>query len=94
MKKLLITLMVMIMAFVLLAGCKDDGPITPDQATKIVLEELGLNPADVTVHTHAGSHEGQPCHIIYVTQGDHTIEYLVHGVTGEILSYGESSHSH
>lgn len=94
MKKILITLIVLCMAFALLTGCKDDGPLTPDQATRIVLEELGLKAADVTVHTHAGTHEGQPCHIIYITQNGQTMEYLVHGITGEILSSGESTHSH
>ena len=94
MKKLLIALMVLCMAFALLAGCKKNGPITPEEATKIVLDELGVKAGDVSVHTHAGEHEGQPCHIIYVTQDGHTMEYLVHGITGEILASGESTHSH
>ena len=94
MKKFLISLLALCMAFSLLVGCGKDGPITPEEATKIVLDELGLKASDVTVHTHAGDHDGQPCHIIYITRDGHTMEYLVHGITGEILSSGESSHSH
>lgn len=95
MKRTLITLLLLLcMAFALLTGCGKDGPITPEQATKIVLEELNVSADDVTIHTHSGTHEDQPCHIIYVTMDGHTMEYLVHGITGEILAVNESNHSH
>lgn len=89
MKKLIAILLVLCLV---LAGCKSD-VVTEKEAQKIVLEDLGMKASQVTFHVHAGSGD-VPCYLVYATVEDHTLEYVIHAVSGEILAVTESSHSH
>ena len=79
----------------LLGACKkDDGVIDQEEALQIVLEETGLTEAQAHPHVHVATIEGVACWNVYVTVGGKQMQYVVHGITGEILSVGESTHTH
>lgn len=67
--------------------------ITSAQAQQIVLEDLGVDPADVTLHVHVGGGE-VPSYLVYATVHGETMEYIINGLSGEILSITKSDHSH
>ena len=74
---------------------EQDGPLTPDGAKKIVLQELGISESKADgVHTHTTTEDGKPCYLIYVTVNGENWEYIVDGFTGEILSKIKNDHGH
>lgn len=76
----------------LLAGCADEGgPISPEEAQQIALDHAGVKSAQ-NVHTHVVSTQENPCYSIHLTIDGISYEYLIDGITGEILSHGEGGH--
>ena len=95
MKKIIVLLLTALLLVGLMAGCgSSNDPISADKAQKIVLQDLGVSAEDVSMHTHVTTYDGAACYSIYVTVKGKTLEYIIHGVTGEILLVQESTHSH
>lgn len=80
--------------FALLAACNSNKAITGEEAEEIVMKHAGVTESQVSdVHTHVTTNdEGVACYSIHITINGTSYEYMVHGVTGEILSYGEGGH--
>lgn len=92
-RKILAICLLAALMLTLFAGCKSN-VIDQEQAKKIVLKDLGVKESDVEMHVHTTTVDNAVCWSIYVTVDGHQLQYVVHGVTGEILSVGESDHEH
>ena len=78
-------------------GGNDGGPLDTDDAKKVVLNDLGVKESKVdSLHIHTTEEDGIPCYLIYVTCNGENWEYLINGLTGEILDKeaSDSGHSH
>lgn len=96
-KRIFVCVLIAIMLLGLLVGCKDDGPLTEEKAKAIVVEHSGADAREAAnIHVHLGENsEGVLCFNVYVTVGGKSLTYVLHAVTGEILSITEGSgHSH
>ncbi len=78
----------------LLAACGNDGPLTAEDAQAVVLKHAGVKESQVSdLHTHITTNaDGEACYSIHITIDGKSYEYLIHGTTGEVLSYGEGGH--
>ena len=77
-----------LLAALLLTACGSEEPsvLTPEDAQKIVLEDAGLTTKDVSdIHTHITEHDGVPGYSIHITIDGAEYEYIIDGVTGDIL---------
>ncbi len=97
-KRIVSLLLIAVMVIGLLAACGKDGPLTADDAKAVALEDMGIKEKHAdSVDTHLGTDaNGVPCYFVYITiDGEHW-EYVVDGISGEILSKEEtdSGHSH
>ena len=96
-KRIFAIALIAVMMLGVLAGCKKNGPITSDEAKEIVVAHSGANTREAAnIHVHLGENEeGVACFNVYVTVQNKSLTYVVHGMTGEILSITEGSgHSH
>ena len=74
---------------------EQDGPLTPNEAKKIVLQDLGIGESKAdSVHAHTTMENGKACYLIYVTVDGENWEYIVDGFSGEILSKTKNDHGH
>ena len=74
---------------------EQDGPLTPNEAKKIVLQDLGISESKAdSVHAHTTTENGKACYLIYVTVDGENWEYIVDGFTSEILSKTKNDHGH
>ena len=74
---------------------EQDGPLTPNEAKKIVLQDLGISESKAdSVHAHTTTENGKACYLIYVTVDGENWEYIVDGFSGEILKKAENDHGH
>ena len=64
---------------------------TAEEAQQIALDHAGVKNAE-NVHTHVVSGEEHPCYNIHLTIEGVSYEYLIDGITGEILSHGQGGH--
>ncbi len=74
-----------------------DGPLNETEAKKVVLDDLNIKERDAdSIHAHTTEADDIPCYIVYVTCNGENWEYLVNGLTGEILDkeQNDSGHSH
>lgn len=97
MKKLIIYVMIAILTLGILAGCKDNSPLTEEEAKQIVIEHSGASAREAAnVHVHLGEHEdGSVVFNVYVTVNNKSYTYVLHATTGEILAITEGGgHSH
>jgi uncharacterized membrane protein YkoI len=79
----------------LMAGCKDDGPLTPEEAMEIVMEDMGIDQSDVdSIDTHVTTVNGVACYVVYITVDGEHMQYLIDGVSGEILTKEETDTGH
>jgi uncharacterized membrane protein YkoI len=81
----------------ILAGCKNDGPLTEEEAKQIVIEHSGASAREAAnVHVHLGENkDGAVVFNVYVTVNNKSYTYVLHATTGEILSVTEGGgHSH
>lgn len=99
-KKVLIIAAVAIVALVAViaifaGGSNDGGPLDTDDAKKVVLNDLNAKESKVdSIHIHITTVDGVPCYSIYVTYNGHNWEYIINGLTGEILEKEESDSGH
>ena len=88
-------LMIAVLALGLLAACGKEGPLTVEDAKAIVLEDLGVKESKVSsIDVHITTVDGAACYLVYVSYNGENFEYVVNGLTGEILSAEESDHGH
>lgn len=95
-KRIVSLLLIAVLTVGLLAACGNDGPLTVDDAKKVVLTDLGVKEKQVeSIDVHITTAEdGAACYAVYVTVNGEHLEYMVHGITGEILSKVEADHGH
>lgn len=93
-RKILAICLIAVLMLSLFAGCKSNGVLDQEDAKKIVLEDLGVKEKDVKMDVHTTTVDGAVCWSVYVTVNGQQLQYVIHGVTGEILSSGESDHHH
>lgn len=101
-KKIIIIVAVAIVALIALVaifagGSNGGGPLDTEGAKKIVLNDLNAKESKVdSLHIHTTEADGIPCYLVYVTYNGHNWEYVINGLTGEILEKEESDggHSH
>lgn len=94
-KRLISLLAVAVMLLSLLAGCGKSGPLSVDDAKKVVLSDLGVKESQVdSLDVHITTVGDVACYAVYVSIDDEHLEYLVDGLTGEILSVEEADHGH
>jgi uncharacterized membrane protein YkoI len=96
-KRVTAILLLVCMVLALLAGCHSDKAITREDAEKIALNHMGLEPTQVDdVDIHVTTHDGEACYSVYVLVGSETTEIVIHGKTGDVLHAGEvvGGHSH
>ncbi len=95
-KRIVSLLMIAVLVIGLLAACGNDGPLTTDDAKQVVLEDLGIKEKDVDsldVHITTAA-DGTACYLVYVTVDGEHLEYVIDGLSGEILSKEEADHGH
>ena len=94
-KRMVSLLVIVVMLASLLVACGNDGPLTTDDAKKVVLSDMGVKEKDVdSIDVHITTVDGVACYAVYVSIGDEHMEYLVNGRTGEILAKEEADHGH
>ncbi len=93
MKKRLFAALLLVAMLLSLAACGSKKSISEADAKKIVLEDLGKAESEVSgMHVHVATHEGVGCYSIHVTVDGVSMEYMIHGATGDIISKGEGGH--
>ena len=93
-KRVFILALIAVMLLGLLAGCKNDGPLTEEEAKQIVIEHSGAS-AREAANVHVENKDGAVVFNVYVTVNNKSYTYVLHATTGEILSITEGSgHSH
>ena len=94
-KRIISLLMIAVLMGGMLAACGKDGPLTAEDAKKVVLNDLGVkerNVDSIDVHmTPIGDSMG---YIVYVSMGEEHLQYVVDGITGEILHKEEPDEGH
>lgn len=94
-KRIISLLMIAVLMVGMLAACGKDGPLTTEDAKKVVLNDLGVkerNVDSIDVHmTPIGDSMG---YIVYVSVGAEHLQYVVDGITGEILHKEETDEGH
>ena len=94
-KRVISVVMIAVLAFGLLAACGKDGPLSVEDAKAVVLEDLGVKESKVSsIDVHITTVDGAACYLVYVSYNGENFEYVVNGLTGEILSAEESDHGH
>ena len=92
-KRVISLLLVAVLALSLFAGCSSNKALTPEQAQKLVLKDLGVKEAD-SVDYHVTTVDGKVCYAIFVSVEDHHWQYTVVGATGEIVDKVENAQGH
>lgn len=99
-KKILIIAAVAIIAVIAViaifaGGGNDGGPLSTDDAKKVVLNDLNIRESKAdSIHIHTTTVDDVPCYSVYITVDDKNWEYIIDGLTGEILEKEESDSSH
>lgn len=79
----------------MLAGCKKNDLISADEAKAIALKDMGITEQQAkSVDIHPAVGDGEPLFSIYINYNGKNMEYVINALTGEIISKGESSHTH
>ena len=63
-KRVISLLLVAVLALGILAGCSSNKALTPEQAQKLVLKDLGVKEAD-SVDYHVTTVDGKVCYAIW-----------------------------
>jgi uncharacterized protein YcfL len=89
MKRLIV--LFLLLALILVGCAEKSGPLTAEEAQQIALDHACVKNAE-NVHTHVVSGEEHPCYSIHLTIEGVSYEYLIDGITGQILSHGQGGH--
>ena len=92
MRKFMRFILLAALMLTLLTGCgSKESYVTEEQAKQIALEAAGLTADQVDdIHTHVGEYENIACYSVHLTVGDAEYEYVIAGMTGQILLAPES----
>jgi predicted small lipoprotein YifL len=94
-KRLISLLLITVLALSLLTACGNDGPLAPEDAMEIVMEDMGIDQSDVdSIDTHVTTVNGVACYVVYITVDGEHMQYLIDGVSGEILTKEETDTGH
>ena len=96
MKRIVSLLLVAVLVLGLLSACGKNGPLTPEDAKAVALKDMGIkerNADSVDAHLSNGP-DGVPCYVVYITVDGEHWEYVVDGISGEILSKEEADEGH
>ena len=94
-KRILSLLVAAVMVLGLLAACGNDGPLTAEEAKKVVLKDLDITESQLTsIDMHPIAHEGAACYAFYVTVNGKNWEFYVDSQSGQILHKAETDHAH
>ena len=94
-KRIIAFLLLAVLMCGMLAACKEDKLISADEAKAIALQDMGITEEQAkSVDIHPAVSGGEPLFSIYITYGNKNMEYVINAKTGEIISKGESNHSH
>lgn len=92
-KRVISILLATVLVLGLFAGCGGNKALTPEQAQKLVLKDLGVKQAD-SVDYHVTTVDGKVCYAIFVSVENHHWQYTVVGATGEIVDKVENAQGH
>ena len=94
-KRILVCLLLAAMLCGLLAACNNNKLISAEEAKSIALKDMGITEEQAkSVDIHPAVGEGEPMFSIYINYNGKNMEYVINALTGEIISKGESSHTH
>ena len=94
-KRILICLLLAALLCGMLAACNSNKLISAEEAKSIALKDMGITEDQAkSIDIHPAVGEGEPMFSIYITYNGKTMEYVINAISGEIISKGESSHSH
>ena len=94
-KRIISLVMIAVLVLGLLAACGKDGPLTAEDAKKIVLNDLGLKERQVdSIDVHMSPAGDSVAYVVYVSKGEAHWQYAIDGISGEILSKAETEHGH
>ena len=94
-KRIVSLLMIAVLALGLLAACGKGGPLDAEDAKKVVLADLGVKERQVdSIDVHMTPVGDSVGYAVYVSMGEEHLEYIVDGMTGEILHKAENDHGH
>ena len=94
-KRIISLLMIAVLMVGMLAACGKDGPLTAEDAKKVVLNELGVKERNVdSIDLHMTPIGDSMGYIVYVSMGEEHLQYVVDGITGEILHKEETDEGH
>lgn len=94
-KRIISLLLIAVMVLGLLAACGKNGPLTADDAKKVVLKDLGVKESKVSsIDVHITTVDSTACYAVYVSIGGEHWEYIINGLSGEILLKDEADHGH
>ena len=94
-KRIIAVIMLAAVLLGVLAGCqKEKGPVTAEEAKQIVIDHTGAESKEISdIHVHIEENDaGEVCYSIHITVRRVEYTYVVHGMTGEILSVTEGGH--
>ena len=95
-KRVISLLLVAILAFGLLAACgKNDGPLSSEDAKKVVLQDLNTKESKVdSIDIHVTTVDNTPCYSVYISVAGQHWQYVVNGISGQILQKTQTDHAH
>ena len=93
-KRFFALLLVAVLALGLLAGCTKSKIISADEAIKIALKDMGISEKDATTHVHIAEGQADPSYGVYITYNGKTFLYVINAATKEIVTKGETNHTH
>ena len=95
MKRMIAICLLSVLLCGLLVACNQDKLISAEKAKAIALQDMGITEQQVSsLDIHPAVGDGEPSYSIYITYQGKTMEYVINALTGDIISKGESSHSH
>ena len=88
-KRVIAMVLLVALALTLFAACGSKKPaemLTPEEAQKVALKDLGISEKKVSdIHTHTLMEGNVPCYNIHITYKNVEYGYLINAKTGEII---------
>lgn len=94
MKRMIAICLLSVLLCGLLVACNQDKLISAEKAKAIALQDMGITEdqaKSVDIHPAVGD---EPMFNVYINYNGKNMEYVINALTGEIISKGESSHTH
>ena len=87
-KRIVVLLILAALGLCLFAACtQESNVVTQEKAIQIALQDAGCEAKDVTgLHVHTITQDKAPAYQIHFSHGEDDFTYVIHGLTGQILS--------